>query len=124
MSYVRTLTICLLLVYFVRAAGCHCFDLRCVNLNTEAYFPRPGFWSFFEVSVFFLLDRGYGLCQVKRYSLRSQQSCQHILCVEQSEGAFAWMFRALGCVALCVIAKYKTTLYKFNWLKDKLPCLD
>ena len=26
MSYVRTLTICLLLVYFVSAAGCHCFD--------------------------------------------------------------------------------------------------
>ena len=23
----RTLTICLLLVYFVSAAGCHCFDL-------------------------------------------------------------------------------------------------
>ena len=27
MSYVRTSTICLLLVYFVSAAGCHCFDL-------------------------------------------------------------------------------------------------
>ena len=27
MSYVRTLTICLLLVYFVSAAGCHCVDL-------------------------------------------------------------------------------------------------
>ena len=27
MSYVRSLTICLLLVYFVSAAGCHCFDL-------------------------------------------------------------------------------------------------
>ena len=27
MSYVRTLTICLLLVYFVSAVGCHCFDL-------------------------------------------------------------------------------------------------
>ena len=27
MSYVRTLAICLLLVYFVGAAGCHCFDL-------------------------------------------------------------------------------------------------
>ena len=27
MSYVRTLTICLLLVYFVSAAGCHCYDL-------------------------------------------------------------------------------------------------
>ena len=27
MSYVATLTICLLLVYFVSAAGCHCFDL-------------------------------------------------------------------------------------------------
>ena len=66
----------------------------------------------------------YGSCQVKRYSLRSQQFCQHILCVEQSEGAFVWMFCALVCVALCVIAKYKTTLYKFNWLKDKLPCLD
>ena len=29
MSYVRALTICLLLVYFVSAAGCHCFDLLC-----------------------------------------------------------------------------------------------
>ena len=28
MSYVRTLAICLLLVYFVGAAGCHCFDLH------------------------------------------------------------------------------------------------
>ena len=27
MSYVRALTICLLLVYFVSAAGGHCFDL-------------------------------------------------------------------------------------------------
>ena len=27
MSYVRTLTICLLLVCFVSAVGCHCFDL-------------------------------------------------------------------------------------------------
>ena len=27
MSYVRALTICLLLVYFVSAVGCHCFDL-------------------------------------------------------------------------------------------------
>ena len=27
LSYVRVLTICLLLVYFVRDAGCHCFDL-------------------------------------------------------------------------------------------------
>ena len=26
LSYVRVLTICLLLVYFVSAAGCHCFD--------------------------------------------------------------------------------------------------
>ena len=26
-TYVRALTICLLLVYFVSAAGCHCFDL-------------------------------------------------------------------------------------------------
>ena len=26
MSYVRTLAICLLLVYFVGATGCHCFD--------------------------------------------------------------------------------------------------
>ena len=31
---VRTLTICLLLVYFVSAAGCHCFDFRTVNENT------------------------------------------------------------------------------------------
>ena len=29
MSYFRILTICLLLVYFVSAAGCHCFDLQC-----------------------------------------------------------------------------------------------
>ena len=48
----------------------------------------------------------------------------HSFFVEQREGAFFWMFCALVCVALCVIAKYKTTLHKFNWLKDKLPCLD
>ena len=28
LSYFRILTICLLLVYFVSAAGCHCFDLQ------------------------------------------------------------------------------------------------
>ena len=27
MSYVRLLTICLLSVYFVGAAGCHCFEI-------------------------------------------------------------------------------------------------
>ena len=27
LSYFKVLTICLLLVYFVGAAGCHCFDL-------------------------------------------------------------------------------------------------
>ena len=27
----RILTICLLLVYFVSAAGCHCFDLKILN---------------------------------------------------------------------------------------------
>ena len=27
LSYFRVLTICLLLVYVVSAAGCHCFDL-------------------------------------------------------------------------------------------------
>ena len=27
MSYIRALTICLLLVHVVSAAGCHCFDL-------------------------------------------------------------------------------------------------
>ena len=31
MSYVRALTICLLLVYFVSAAGCHYFDLPIFN---------------------------------------------------------------------------------------------
>ena len=31
MSYVRTLTIWLLLVYFVCAAGCHCFDSNCTD---------------------------------------------------------------------------------------------
>ena len=66
----------------------------------------------------------YGPCQVKQCSLQSQQFCQHILHVKQSEEAFGWMFCALVCVALCVITKYKTTLYKFNWLKDKLPSLD
>ena len=32
MSYVRALTICLLLVYFVSAAGCHCFDFHEISL--------------------------------------------------------------------------------------------
>ena len=33
MSYVRTLTICFLLVYFVSAAGCHCFDLKLLTAD-------------------------------------------------------------------------------------------
>ena len=45
MSYVRTLTICLLLVYFMSAAGCHCFDLIWCNpttvLNTAPPPPPP-----------------------------------------------------------------------------------
>ena len=47
MSYVRALTICLLLVYFVSAAGCHCFDtimalLSRTSLNTkmESFYPE------------------------------------------------------------------------------------
>ena len=35
MSYVRTLTICLLLVYFVSAAGCHCFDFHSNILHDQ-----------------------------------------------------------------------------------------
>ena len=38
MSYVRTLTICLLLVYFVTAAGCHCFDLINDKKSSEKLF--------------------------------------------------------------------------------------
>ena len=34
-SYFRFLTICLLLVYFVSAAGCHCFDLRMFIQTSE-----------------------------------------------------------------------------------------
>ena len=34
MSYVRALTICLLLVCFVSAAGCHCFDLLGFDPNS------------------------------------------------------------------------------------------
>ena len=37
MSYVRTLAICLLLVYFVGAAGCHCFDLSRKSSDCEIY---------------------------------------------------------------------------------------
>ena len=44
MSYVRTLTICLLLVYFVSAAGCHCFDLcRRAILGYEGFPEVPQF---------------------------------------------------------------------------------
>ena len=37
LSYFRVLTICLLLIYFVSAAGCHCFDFYCV-LGLARYF--------------------------------------------------------------------------------------
>ena len=37
MSCVRTLNICLLLVYFVSAAGCHCFDLKCQSCLHSLY---------------------------------------------------------------------------------------
>ena len=33
LSYFRILTICLLLVYFVSAAGCHCFDLPYIHVE-------------------------------------------------------------------------------------------
>ena len=107
-------------------AGCFRFA-KVSNLSADFSCRAQGRFPHSYVPLFArrcasLLDRGP--CQVKRYSLRSQQFCQHILRVEQSEGAFVWIFCALVCVALCVIAKYKTTLYKFNWLKDKLPCLD
>ena len=42
MSYVRTLTICLLLVYFESAAGCHCFDFYAsskVDYTLDQRFP-------------------------------------------------------------------------------------
>ena len=34
LSYFRVLTICLLLVYFVNAAGCHCFDSYQTSIKT------------------------------------------------------------------------------------------
>ena len=37
MSHVGTLTICLLLVYFVGASGCHCFDLSLSKLNKKLF---------------------------------------------------------------------------------------
>ena len=40
MSHVRTLTICLLLVYFVSAAGCHCFD-HCSNTYSFEEITHP-----------------------------------------------------------------------------------
>ena len=48
MSYVRILTICLLLVYFVSAAGCHCVDFfregrfkACLNLDDTYVLWHP-----------------------------------------------------------------------------------
>ena len=38
MSYVRALTICVLLVYFVSAAGCHCFDLNVLDAESVVQF--------------------------------------------------------------------------------------
>ena len=35
MPYVRTSTICLLLIYFVSAAGCHCFDFNAMVRGSE-----------------------------------------------------------------------------------------
>ena len=40
MLYVRTSTICLLLVYFVSAAGCHCFDSHFLKYDI-IYFGVP-----------------------------------------------------------------------------------
>ena len=37
----RILTICLLLVYFVSAAGCHCFDFNYYNLVTKSGVSSP-----------------------------------------------------------------------------------
>ena len=46
MSYVRTLTTCLLLVYFVSAAGCHCFDLDYIsNEIVEEHKAKEGLWT-------------------------------------------------------------------------------
>ena len=36
-NVVCTLTICLLLVYFVAAAGCHCFDLSLSRVNKKLF---------------------------------------------------------------------------------------
>ena len=36
LSYVRVLTICLLLVYFAIAAGCHCFDFISLRIHLVA----------------------------------------------------------------------------------------
>ena len=67
----------------------------------------------------------YGPCQVKRYSsvAKSAILSAHSSC--RAKGVrLDVLCPCLRWAALCVIAKYKTTLYKFNWLKDKLPCLD
>ena len=39
---VRALAICLLLVYLVIAAGCHCFDLNNFNFNGKNYLQVKG----------------------------------------------------------------------------------
>ena len=48
MSYVRAFTICLLLVYFVSAARCHCFDL--LNLGQD-WSQKADFLKFFSYNI-------------------------------------------------------------------------
>ena len=52
MSYVRILAVCLLLVYFVSAAGCHCFDLQRGGnvpfLSRTSVAKRIWYWKYFQ----------------------------------------------------------------------------
>ena len=41
LSYFRILTICLLLVYFVSAAGCHCFDYNVIKSRYQEKAALP-----------------------------------------------------------------------------------
>ena len=45
MSYVRTLTICLLLVYFVSAAECYCFDSLVLARNVLERYDSVPMWT-------------------------------------------------------------------------------
>ena len=115
MSYVRTLTICLVLVYFVSAAGCHCFDLvhalmpcylACICHSTCALYLLHTHIQFMLIVWFVFVMQ---FLHVNSFLLVIHWCLSINLCNSCSSSCFGWSFSPgllCGLYSLCLICAH------------------